>query len=193
MTKSIPEGLRKFLSRHEQIGNKDLFVFDGIVSQAEMEECYLALSRIEYLLNDVDSKETQYSKHWKAEFDVQEVPRILFWGRILQVALQVFPEEALVLNRVHSNLHLYGDLQFPHVDSKDGVTLLYYANPVWNENWMGETIFYSDDREPYLVVAPRPGRVIVFRGNILHRAGVPSRECFEPRVSLAFKFGQLEE
>ena len=92
------------------------------------------------------------------------------------------------LARVHSNLHLYGDLQFPHLDLKGGVTAVYFANPEWEEKWQGETIFYDDRREPLYALAPRPGRLAVFQADILHRAGVPSRECFRPRISVAFKF-----
>jgi hypothetical protein len=35
-------------------------------------------------------------------------------------------------------LHLYADIQFPHVDLPGGVTALYYANPEWDEKWMGK-------------------------------------------------------
>ena len=79
-------------------------------------------------------------------------------------------------------------MQFPHHDITPGMTWLYYSNPVWEPNWMGETTFYDSDQEPIYAVFPKPGRVVVFAGDILHRGGVPSRECVEARRSVAFKF-----
>ena len=104
------------------------------------------------------------------------------------MAPEAFPLDTLRLERVHVNLHMYGDMQFPHGDLPGGVTLLYYANPEWKENWMGETIFYDDSRDPVVAVAPRPGRVAIFDGDLVHRGGVPSRECYGPRISIAFKY-----
>jgi len=86
---------------------------------------------------------------------------------------------------------LYGDSLNPHQDLKEGYTLLYYANT--NAGWdprkcQGETIYYTPDDDPLYAVAPREGRVVLFEGDIRHRAGAPGRECFEPRVTLALKF-----
>ena len=52
----------------------------------------------------------------------------------------------------------------------------------------GETIFYDHAGEPHTAVAPRPGRVLVFPADVVHRGGVPSRKCFSARLSVAFKF-----
>ena len=52
----------------------------------------------------------------------------------------------------------------------------------------GETVFYDRAGEPFHAVAPKPGRLLLFDGGIVHRGGVPSRKCFEPRLSVAFKF-----
>ena len=86
-------------------------------------------------------------------------------------------------------LHVIDGLFRP--DIVPGVTALYFANPEWQDDWQGETVFYDRAGEPFHAVAPKPGRVLVFDGGIVHRGGVPSRKCFEPRLSVAFKF--LEE
>lgn len=82
----------------------------------------------------------------------------------------------------------YGDFQIPHTDIANGLTVLYIVNNKWLEEWHGETVFYDQDREPIHIVAPKPGRLLVFPGDILHRGGSPSRKCFEQRLSVAFKF-----
>ena len=75
-----------------------------------------------------------------------------------------------------------------HIDPPGGITALYYANPEWKEQWLGETIFYDEQRQPVHAVGVKPGRLALFHSDILHPAGVPSRECFEPRLSVVFTF-----
>ena len=66
-------------------------------------------------------------------------------------------------------------MAFPHRDTDGGVTAIYYANPVWEANWQGETVFYDERREPIHLVAPTPGRLAIFDGDIVHRVGAVSR------------------
>jgi hypothetical protein len=130
--------------------------------------------------------------HWKSEFVLKELPEgpfiRSFFSHVQSITEQLFPEHPLNLDRAYCNSNLYGDHQYPHPDARSGVTALYFANSVWKTNWMGETLFYDDAGEPVYAVIPKPGRLVVFAANIVHRGGVPSRECFEPRLSVAFKF-----
>ena len=176
------------VSRRISIEKHQLFVLDDLFSVEDIESVYALLEPLPYRLNDIDTAETAYSRHWKAELPVDVALKSPALKRCVEVARHLVVDSALSLQRFHSNLHMYGDLQFPHTDLDGGVTALYYANPEWDEQWMGETAFYDKQREPLYVVAPRPGRLIVFDADILHRAGVPSRKCFSPRISAAFKF-----
>lgn len=75
------------------------------------------------------------------------------------------------------------------LDKETHYTLLYIANPTWYPTWMGENIFYSDDEttgdrqqfqkgygqsrgfnvgEPFEIISPKPGRVIMYDGRTLH-------------------------
>ena len=63
----------------------------------------------------------------------------------------------------------------------------YCANLIWQADWGGETIFYNDDEDAVLAVSPKPGRLVVARGAILHRANVPTRSCYEERLTMAYK------
>jgi hypothetical protein len=58
---------------------------------------------------------------------------------------------------------------------------------VWEPDWGGETIYYDDDNDAQVVVSPRPGRLLVSRGAILHRGSVPTRDCHEARLTIALK------
>lgn len=75
------------------------------------------------------------------------------------------------------------------LDNENNFTLLYIANLEWYPTWMAENIFYSDDEtthdnqqfqkgygqsrgfgvgEPFALVAPKAGRVILYDGRALH-------------------------
>ena len=126
--------------------------------------------------------------HWKAEFPVALAQGTAVLRECIHSARALLAGDDFDLHRVYTNMILHGDLQGPHRDRPGGITALYYANTQWKENWMGETIFYDEHREPVQALAPKPGRLALFDSEIVHRAGVPSRECFEPRVSVAFIF-----
>jgi hypothetical protein len=176
------------VARRLVIGDKQIFVLDDLFSPDDVASLYQFLSRLPYRLDDIDSTETAYSRHWKAELPLDLASSNVVFRRCVELAHALMPGARYKLKRLHANLHLHGDLQFPHIDAPGGVTACYFANPDWNEKWQGETVFYDDRREPLYALGVRPGRVAVFDADIVHRAGVPSRECFTPRISVAFKF-----
>lgn len=93
--------------------------------------------------------------------------------------------------RVYLNGHTYGVEGYVHQDNKDTenyFSTVYYAHPVWHQNWAGETVFYNKDETDILTsVFPKPGRAVTFHGAIPHSARAPSRDCTELRVVLVMK------
>lgn len=176
------------IARHLRVGFHQLFVLDNLFSSADIASLFSLLERVPYSFSDFDTDETAYSRHWKSEIPIPLSIATPIYRDCIAVANRLFAPSALRLKRVHSNLHLYGDMQYPHRDLAHGITALYYANPDWNEKWLGETVFYGEEREPLYTVSPKPGRLVVFDADIVHRGGVPSRECYRPRISVAFKF-----
>merc|ERR1719440_825037 len=79
-------------------------------------------------------------------------------------------------------------------DSGDHVTALLYPNlePEWRAEFGGETVFYDEDREIVDAVEPRPGRLCLFTGSILHKGSPPGRLVYESRFTTAFKFSPSE-
>ena len=154
------------------------------------------LRKLQFSLSDYDTDETKDQLHWKHEFEpesLEALPLLRLWrDTVVAKTGELFPRINATLARVHCNNHPYGDLQRPHQDITPGVTALYFANAVWSQDWQGEMVFFDRDEEPFYAVAPKPGRVVIFPGHILHRGGVPSRVCFEPRLSVAFKFAADE-
>ena len=93
--------------------------------------------------------------------------------------------------RVYMNAHTYGVEGYVHQDNKDTenyFSTIFYAHPVWHQNWSGETVFYNRDETDILAsVFPKPGRAATFHGAIPHSARAPSRDCSELRAVLVFK------
>jgi hypothetical protein len=177
--------------RQHQLDGRPLVIIDELFRQDFINIFDLFLKKLPFSLADYDTKDTHNVLHWIHEFglaDVKTHPLLNFvYSRISSAAEKACPEARLQLKRVHCNTSLYGDMQFPHYDITPGMTWLYYSNPVWEPSWMAETIFYNSQCEPIHAVFPKPGRVVVFAADILHRGGVPSRLCAEARRSLAFK------
>ena len=87
------------------------------------------------------------------------------------------------------NFNSFGEAQYIHKDEGFAMTAVYFANPQWHPDWLGETLFYEDDgAEVRSAVTPAPGRLLIFDSLIAHRGGVPSRLCWYPRVTVASKY-----
>ncbi len=118
-----------------------------------------------------------------------------FLSRLRQIVGQVMPGEGFFDQRAYVNCSVYGDNYYLHRDcdpSERHVTALYYANLQWQPDWGGETIYYNDAEDIELAVQPRPGRLVIARGAILHRGSVPTRICYEERYTIAYKLNAMD-
>lgn len=174
------------------LDQRTIFVVDGLFTPVFVRMIHHFMRHLPAGLTESDSEQALHAPHWNHEFDPHNLPPMPllpeFVSQVVATCQDLCPSRRLTLERLHCNFHLYGDAQYTHTDLASGLTGLYYANPAWPPTWMGETIFYAEDGEPRYAVIPKPGRLVVFDGDIVHRGGVPSRECFEPRISVAFKF-----
>ena len=65
-----------------------------------------------------------------------------------------------------------------HVDApywvKDNKTVLLYLKPdLYHPNFGGETIFYDHELNAQRIVSPKPGRIVLFDGDLPHRGLAP--------------------
>ena len=97
----------------------------------------------------------------------------------------------LKLERVYASANSYGTVHQSHrdyaLDSKGGITVMYYLNNNWNLNYAGETVFYNNE-EIVKSIIPKPGRVIIFDGSIEHCARDIRRDVNDLRMVLTFKY-----
>jgi Rps23 Pro-64 3,4-dihydroxylase Tpa1-like proline 4-hydroxylase len=178
------------------LDGRQIYVVDGLFAPDLVRLLHESVKRLPFLLSDKDTEETDHIRHWRHDFAAEALSsnpllRALH-GRIVAKAEELFPDATGALEQVYSNNHGYGDHQHAHIDRSEGVTVLYYANSEWNLDWQGETTIYDRAREPYYTVAPKPGRLLIFPADVLHRGGTPARTCNERRLVVVFKFAGKE-
>ncbi|HEX4027608.1 MAG TPA: 2OG-Fe(II) oxygenase [Rhizomicrobium sp.] len=171
------------------ISGRELFICDDFIDPAMVTAIGSDLKTMHFVRKE-KSRLGVPGLASSANIDTALLPRDPFFLRLRAVAEQLFPGEVLRDQRAYANSAVYGDSYYIHRDSpadSNNVTVLYYANLVWEPDWGGETIFYKDDNDAVLAVSPRPGRLVVSRGAILHRGTVPTQDCYEARLTIAYK------
>jgi Rps23 Pro-64 3,4-dihydroxylase Tpa1-like proline 4-hydroxylase len=166
-----------------------MFVVDSALDPADLRMVQALAARSQFRRTETDRAGTrQFSMI--ADFNAEKLDHAKFIHRILDIARTLFPNPPLETNRVHVNSNAYGDMAYPHRDSVaggDSVTAMIYANQSWEKDWGGETLFYDGSDEAIACVSPKPGRLVVFHGLIEHEGSIPSRECYEDRLTLVIK------
>lgn len=126
-------------------------------------------------------------RHWAYVGDYQPVGLLReIWTGIdyglRQDAFNLKPQRFLM------NLFGHGDSSWIHKDSeKPGDwTVILYLNDHWDINWGGDTVIVEDN-EIVHCCAPTPGKLFLFRSNLLHGARPVSREAPYPRFGLTFQ------
>ena len=173
------------------ISGRELFVCDNFVDPAMVTDIGNGLKTVPFVRKE-KSRPDVPGVMAAADIDKALLTKDPFFLQLRAIAEKMFPGEALHDMRAYINSAVYGDSYFVHRDSPEDrrdVTVLYYANLIWQPDWGGETIFYNDDNDAVLAVSPRPGRVVVSRAAILHRGTVPTRVCYEERLTIAYKLG----
>ena len=178
-----------------EVDGLPIHIVDGVFAPDMVRMLYVILKQLPFSLSEYDNPDTKHLRHWVYEFALDGFtsnPVYRSWhDTMVAKTHELFPNRGSKLFRVYCNNSLYGDHQHAHWDNQDkvpGVTSLYFANAEWHDDWHGEILLYDRRGEPFHAIIPKPGRLLIFPGNIVHRGGVPSRVCFEPRLSVAFKF-----
>jgi hypothetical protein len=171
------------------ISGRELFICDNFIDPAMVTAIGTDLKTMPFVRKE-KSRLGVPGLASSANIDSALLPKDPFFLRLRAIAEKMFPGEVLHDQRAYVNSAVYGDSYYIHRDSPEhsnNVTVLYYANLIWLPDWGGETIFYKDDNDAVLAVSPRPGRLVVSRGAILHRGTVPTQDCYEARLTIAYK------
>ena len=108
--------------------------------------------------------------------------------KLFKETLPSFAETHELKNYYESG-YLYGTHHQIHTDyDKGGFTVMFYLNKLWDVSYAGETIFLNNIGDITNSVIPKPGRAVIFDGNIPHAAREVSRICVELRMVATFKY-----
>ena len=183
-------------SRTEYIDGKFLRVYDNIFSHEDIIKFNHSMLIANFSCLQASKEETRKYKEWVATFDSDDFKN--HWlAKACETILSTMPEtkdKKYKLGRTFCNLFSFGSYTFSHCDSADTlnaaseISFLYLANYEWDHEWGGETIFFDQSFEPKLCVGVKPGRLVVFTGDMNHRAGIPTRYCEDHRLSFSLRY-----
>lgn len=162
----------------------------------------------------------KYEKVLDNQEDIEKVNKILnsanwaFTGGVYPESIQKFWYMSLsnndfftgyfadkikkILNRdfqiesLYANGQTFGLDSEWHIDSdkENRYTFLYYANPVWDLTWGGETLVRNNDGQ-VCYIPPQPNSAIFFPSNLYHYGRSPTKICPYLRTTIAFKLNLL--
>lgn len=182
------------LTRKLLVDERELFVFDNLIPRRDQRELAESLTTLPYARCQVDTLETQKIfpdyRYFSVTVDKKGFQKKQLFQAVVPLLAKHFPNERLKLDRAYVNQNVFGDISFVHTDSRrdPDVTAVYFAHERWHIDWGGETMFFDRNDDASFAVSPKPGRLILFRGNIKHKVGVPTRQCMAARFTIAFKF-----
>jgi len=179
--------------RKSIISGRELFLCDDLVEPGVQQQIAALVKTLHYVRAEKSRPDVPGAVA-VCDIKPETVVSNSFLRGLRQTVERLFPNERFEDQRAYVNCSVYGDAYYVHRDCplyERHVTALYYANLEWRPDWGGETIYYSDDEDAECVVSPRPGRLVIARGAILHRGNVPTRSCFEERYSLAYKLNSV--
>lgn len=183
MTELVP-------TRRGQVEGRDIFIFDGLVSNDELKQYVDALERAPFTRTEFAKPETAESKHWVTELPLANLAQLSLWQLTDRAVAYARPGERYQAYRAYTNYASYGDMLYTHSDctpDRRGLTALWYLSKHWEPEWGGETMFFDATGDALFCATPRPGRLVIFDGAIPHVGRPPSRICYEPRYTFAIK------
>ena len=185
---SIEPKIRKSL-----ISGRELFVCDNLIEPMMVKQVSTLVRTLHYVRKE-KSRQDVPGAAAVSDIPPEKVAADPFLRGLRQIVERLFPDEQFSDQRAYVNCSVFGDSYYAHRDcaaQEQHVTALYYANLEWSLDWGGETIYYNDDEDAELIILPRPGRLVVARGAVLHRGCVPTRSCYEERYTLAYKLNSI--
>src|SRR5690349_7907552 len=171
--------------RKSMISGRELFVCDGVVEPIMMQQIGALVTRMHYVRTEKSRADVPGGVA-VCDIPMESIANDTFLRSLRQTVQMLLPNERFTDQRAYVNCSVYGDSYYMHRDCaphERHVTALYYANLEWQPDWGGETIYYNDEEDAEFAITPRPGRLVIARGAILHRAHVPIRSCYEERYT----------
>lgn len=183
----LPDSIRR-----ESIGERTILVCDGAITHTE---CSLFLETMKvgtFSRTQCPSRDNLQFRHWVRDLKIKQVEKLSLYQVTTDLIAREYPDKPYQCERAQVDMVSYGDVIPAHRDSEpdemDVLSAQWYICNYWDVDWGGETLFFNDASDACVVVSPRPWRLVLFDGALLHAARSPSRNCFEPSMALTLKF-----
>ena len=157
-------------------------IFDNVVAPPTQIQIHKELSALNY-----DQGETDFVGGEVVGLTSELLHNTFTFNTLNNILINVKELTNYPLIRTYVNKFEPEDKPFFHTDSDlDGRTVLYYSNnKPYSLEQLGGTQFYIKDTEEIKEVLSIPGRIIVFSGDVLHRATALRTGA---RYTTAFKY-----
>lgn len=177
-----------------EVDGRTIYIIDEAISKEGIDDFYKFINSLSYTKKEQSDEDDQYPI-FSVNFHANKFEEQTEVGSLGKELLEKLRSKEYSLYRAYINMCHYGDVEYPHLDcesDEDDITVLYYANKDWHYTWGGETQFY-ESHEAVMGVTPRPGRYVVFDGNIEHMGTIPTRICNTSRYTLAMKYSRVKK
>lgn len=164
--------------------------YDGLLANDALARLHAAIAGAGFTRTEIARAETAAFKHWISEIPLPAMASMPFVAPTFAALAQFEPARRFRAYRCYVNSAQYGDMLFTHTDCLPGageITALWFICERWDPEWGGETLFFDADGDARAAVSPRPGRLVLFDGELPHCGRPPSRICTEARYTLAIK------
>lgn len=172
-------------------------IHDNMLDLSVLDECNKHLNTCNWSYGWPSNTEVPYG-HWNHDITHTDKnnptdvsgrlpdPFDKVWAELNEKAFQ----NKAILTRCYANRHTFGTEGYIHTDTErtEDMTCVIYMDSAWDARWGGETVFYDKDKTSIInAVLPSFGRVVVFPGNIPHRASPLARTYPGVRTTLMYK------
>jgi hypothetical protein len=181
----------KIISLANELDQTYIQVIDGYFDNQNILENYFYFrDRVPWNFNGSGNDENKWRKFkYDLNFKSKIEKNLKYNTENILNNLNLF--DLLKFERVYASANPFGTVHEPHKDylkdSKGGITVMYYLNHDWNLKFSGETVFFNN-KEIIKSIIPKPGRIVIFDGNIEHCARDVRRDVNDLRMVLTFKY-----
>ena len=182
----------KIISLANNLDHDFINVFDNLLDKQEIDTNYFYFRDIapwRFIGSGKDeTKWRKFNYHLKFKNKIEK--KLKDQTENILKNMQIF--DLLKLERAYASANPYGTVHESHTDWEKevtGITIMYYLNNTWDLKFAGETVFYDKNNQDILKsIIPKPGRIIIFDGNIEHCARDVRRDLNDLRMVLTFKY-----
>lgn len=170
---------------HKELEYGPVWIYDNFLSQELLDEVKPELDKLEFQEIDYGyradpEKELTYDKQLAYLVNGSHMIDVLKFKDIRDRVEALFKQDERLDNKIIRRVHLSkiskGDPRHFHIDSSDGevYVAVMFLNNEWQSEWDGDLVIQNKGEE--IRVEPKPGRLIIFNGRIVHRGGLVSQE-----------------